>query len=181
MPRALLQLLLAHLLALLPRGSQPFTIEPDYLDENDAVGADRTAFRFGHFAFPEARTTYTGSLANVHAAVAACVGEHHAPYATLKFDTAAGLNPVDVARFTPPHVPDEDLSHALNGCQPAQEGTNNGVKELMYQVALAVWPWNTYAVKNYAYDLEVRLLGLDIQCCPFPFTSRPSLRSGTGT
>ena len=155
-PRLHLILLFLLLLLLLPLLIHPFTIEPAALDEDDTVGADRTAFKFGNFAFPEARLAFTASLATVHAAVAACVGPHHAPYATLKFMSAAGLNPVDVARVTPPHMADEALSHALNGCKPAQEGTNNGIKELVYQVALAVWPWNFYAVKNYAYDLEVR-------------------------
>ena len=28
------------------------------------------------------------------------------------------------------------------------------MKELLYHVALAVWPWNYYVLKNYGFDLE---------------------------
>ena len=132
-------------------GSQNFTIESG--DRDDHYGGLRDGFLFGHFAFPEATSNYT-TLASIESVVFNCLDKGSAQYAMLKFFSVLNLNLVDVAALTPAFPRDEQISHILNGCTPLGKTFGNGMKELLYHVALAVWPWNYYVLKNYGFDLE---------------------------
>ena len=132
-------------------GSQNFTIERS--DRDDHYGGLHDGFLFGHFAFPEATSNYT-TLAAIESVVFNCLDKGSAQYAMLKFFSVLNLNLVDVAALTPAFPRDEQISHILNGCTPLGKTFGNGMKELLYHVALAVWPWNYYVLKNYGFDLE---------------------------
>lgn len=59
----------------------------------------------------------------------------------------------EVAMYSTRNSSLERLSHYVNGCT-FSPGLDDIQKEIIFNAALALWPWNVYASKNLAFTLE---------------------------
>jgi hypothetical protein len=73
------------------------------------------------------------------------------PDAKMIYFSRIGLTLDEIAVDTPLNPYYFHLSHDLNRCASQVAKFE---KYLLWHISLALWPWNTYSVKNIAYSLE---------------------------
>ena len=120
-----------------------------HLDEN--VGSAVANFVLGHF-YLGARGFAAGDLAQVLTTVC-LLPVRETNQAVRHMLSSWGMSLNIAATFANRNASLERLSHDINSCSVSPALDEVG-KELLYNVALAVWPWNVYASKNLAWTLE---------------------------